>query len=79
MLIEYYATKSEDAAIDRAIEHLVIDNAFNPEDCYYVLETKDDRVLTIMSLMGIELYVTDNDKDWFQHAFGAKDQADVNS
>ena len=76
MLIEYYATKSEDVAIDRAIEHLVIDNAFNPEDCYYVLETKDDRVLTIM---GIELYVTDNDKDWFQHAFGAKDQADVNS
>lgn len=72
MLIEYYATEHEDRQIDRALEHLHIDNAFNPEEGYYVIDTRDERVLTVMSLMGVEMYVTDTDKNWHQHAFGAE-------
>ena len=73
MLIEYYATDEEDKALERAIEHLHIDNAFNPEEGYYVIDTRDERVLTVMSLLNVEMYVTDTDKNWHQYAYGADD------
>ena len=73
MIIEYYATELEDRAIDRAIAHLHIDNAFNPEEGYYVIDTRDERVLTLMSLLNVEMYVTDTDKNWHQYAFGKTD------
>lgn len=73
MLIEYYATELEDRAIERAIQYLHIDNAFNPEEGYYVIDTKDPRVLTVLSLMGVEMYVTDTLKGWHEHAFNTKE------
>lgn len=58
MLIEYYATDQEDQHIERVLENFTILNWFNPEDGYYVLETEDERVLTLLSLLNIELYVS---------------------
>ena len=56
MLIEYYATPQEDQTLEAALEHFDIDEWFNPEEGYYVLETHDPRVLTVMYLLNIELY-----------------------
>jgi len=60
MLIEYYATNEEDDKIFEWIDKLGIKytEAFNPEDYYFVLETDDDRIITIMGLLGIEMYIS---------------------
>jgi hypothetical protein len=58
MLIEYYATDYEDTQIEKALEKFEILEWFNPEDEYYVLETNDERVVTVLSLLGIELWIT---------------------
>ena len=60
MLIEYYATREEDDKVFEWIDKLGIvwTEAFNPEDYYYVLETDDDRIITIMGLLGIEMYIS---------------------
>ncbi len=73
MLIEYYATWEEDDVLEERIKHFHIQNAFNPEEGYFVLETDDERVLTVMRLMGIEMYVTDTQKSWLKHQFGTDD------
>jgi hypothetical protein len=57
MLIEYYATEAEDRELEKVLEHFEIKEWFNPDQYYYVLETDDPRVLTIMRVMNIELYV----------------------
>lgn len=57
MLIEYYATEAEDRKLEQVLENFDIKEWFNPENDYYVLETDDPRVLTIMRVMNIELYV----------------------
>lgn len=72
MLIEYYATEEEDRRLERALEHYHIAEWFNPEEGYYVLDTEDPRVITTMTLMGIELWVTDTELGWHEHAFGTK-------
>lgn len=58
MIIEYYATDDEDTMLERVLEKYKIINWFNPEDGYYVLETDDPKVVTVMSLVGIELYIS---------------------
>jgi hypothetical protein len=58
MLIEYYASDYEDTQIEKALEKFEILEWFNPEDEYYVLETNDERVVTVLSLLGIELWIT---------------------
>jgi hypothetical protein len=58
MLIEYYATDAEDTRLEKMLSKYKIDEWFNPEDDYYILETQDPQVVTIMSLLGIELYVS---------------------
>lgn len=63
MLIEYYATDYEDIQIDRVLKPYAITNWFNPEENYYVLETEDDRVITALALLGIELYITNKDPE----------------
>ena len=57
MLIEYYATDYEDTQIEKALEKFKILEWFNPEDGYYVLETNDERVVTVLALLGIELWI----------------------
>ena len=69
MLIEYYATEAEDDVLEARLKNFHISNAFNPEDGYFVLETDDPRVLTLMSLMGIEMYVTDTEQGWLKHQY----------
>lgn len=69
MLIEYYATEQEDDVLEQRLKNFHIDCAFNPEEGYYVMETRDLRVLTLMSLMGIEMYVTDTEQGWLKHAY----------
>lgn len=63
MLIEYYATLEEDRALERALQHFEIKEWFNPEDTYYVLETDDTTVITIMAVFGIEAYITDRNNE----------------
>lgn len=58
MLIEYYATDYEDTQIEKALAKFEILEWFNPEDEYYVLETNDDRVVTVLHLLGIELWIS---------------------
>jgi hypothetical protein len=63
MIIEYYATDEQDRRIERALDAYDIVNWFNPEDGYYVLETNDDRVITTLSLLGIEVYYSNKTPD----------------
>lgn len=63
MLIEYYASDLEDTKLEHALSAYFIKEWFNPEDGYYVIETDDDRVITTMSLMGIELYISSDSAD----------------
>lgn len=60
MLIEYYATQHEDDKLFKMIDKFNIEilEAFNPEDYYYVIETNDNRILSLMLLLNIESYVT---------------------
>ena len=58
MLIEYYANDIEDQMIEKQMQKYHIDNWFNPEDNYYVIETQDDKILTILAILGIEVYVS---------------------
>jgi hypothetical protein len=58
MLIEYYATEAEDRQLEQMIKSDAILEWFNPECGYYILETDDPQVLTIMHLMGLEVYVS---------------------
>ena len=55
MLLEYCASDTQDRLIERALKNIVIDEWFNPSDDYYVLETQDDRAVTILALLGIEV------------------------
>jgi hypothetical protein len=61
MLIEYYATDLEDRQLEKALDKFDILEWFNPEDGYFVLETNDQRVVTIMALFNLELYITERD------------------
>ena len=71
MLIEYYANEWQDRKITHALEHFHIDEWFNPEEDYYVLETQDPRVATVFALFGIEWYeVVDTNVGWQEYAFG---------
>jgi hypothetical protein len=63
MIIEYYATDEQDRRIERALDAYDIVNWFNPEDGYYVLETNDDRVITTLSILGIEVYYSNKTPD----------------
>jgi hypothetical protein len=63
MIIEYYATDEQDRRIERALDAYDIENWFNPSDGYYVLETIDDRVITTLSLLGIEVYYSNKTPD----------------
>lgn len=60
MLIEYYATEQEDDKLYKMIDKfgIHIKEAFNPEDYYYVLETDDERIVSIMTLLNIEMYIS---------------------
>lgn len=57
MLIEYTATAEQDRRIESALKCCHISNWFNPEDDYYVMETDDPRVPTILALMGIDCLI----------------------
>jgi hypothetical protein len=61
MIIAYTATDAEDTRLERAFEHLHISNWFNPEENYYVLETEDSRVTTILAIFGIDFVVSDTE------------------
>lgn len=58
MLIEYYTTLQQDDVLFEWMKNKDVKwtNAFNPEDDYFVLETDDKRVPTIMTLMGMHIY-----------------------
>jgi len=60
MLIEYFASEQEDERLYQLIErfNIKITEAFNPQDRYYVLETHDDRIVSLMLLCGIEAYIS---------------------
>ena len=60
MLIEYYATPEEDDKLFEWIDKLNIKytEAFNPEDYYYVIECDDDRIVTVMTLLDMEIYIS---------------------
>jgi hypothetical protein len=57
MLLEYYATDSEDLEIERILKNKNIIEWFNPEEDYYVMETDDETVVTILCLLGIEVFI----------------------
>jgi arsenate reductase-like glutaredoxin family protein len=59
VIIEYYATEQEDDKLFKLIQKfdIHIKEAFNPEDYYYVLETDDDRIVSIMTLLNIEMFI----------------------
>jgi len=61
MIIEYCATDEQDGQIEVLLKGYEILEWFNPEDEYYVLETLDVRVLTILCLFDIEIYVVKQD------------------
>jgi len=61
MIIEYCATDEQDGQIEVLLKGYEILEWFNPEDEYYVLETLDARVLTILCLFDIEIYVVKQD------------------
>lgn len=58
MLIEYTATDEEDDRLERALKRIHIKEWFNPEDGYYILETDDERVPTIMMLFNIDFVIS---------------------
>ena len=70
MLIEYYASDYEDRKIDLALKDFDIKDWYNPEEGYYVISTQDSRIVTILSLLNIELYITETDETWHEYAFG---------
>ncbi len=74
MIVEYYATEEQDEQMSVLLKGYDIIEWFNPEDDYYVLETHDARVLTIMCLFDIEIYICKDDlpRDY-------QDQPDSNS
>ncbi len=61
MIIEYCATDEQDGQIEVLLKGYEILEWFNPEDEYYVLETLDVRVLTILCLFDIDIYVVKQD------------------
>ena len=61
MIIEYCAADEQDGQIEVLLKGYEILEWFNPEDEYYVLETLDARVLTILCLFDIEMYVVKQD------------------
>lgn len=63
MIIEYYADDVEDQRLEQALAHYHIKEWFNPEDTYFILETEDPRVITTMTLLGIELFISDSERD----------------
>lgn len=63
MILEYCASDCEDLKIERAFEHVHVINWFNPEDNFYVLETNDDRAVTILHLLGIEVFIHPENQD----------------
>jgi hypothetical protein len=58
MLIEYYANDLEDAKIEDILQHFHIEHWYNPEDEYFVIKTNDERIVTILTLLGIEISIT---------------------
>ena len=69
MLIQYYATDSEDSKIEKLLKDYPIKEWFNPEDGFYVMDTDDERIPTILALLGIEVYLVDTKETWLSHAF----------
>jgi hypothetical protein len=63
MLIEYYATDLEDRTITKALEKFNILEWFNPEESYYVLETDDERVVTILTMCGADVYISESSRE----------------
>lgn len=63
MIIEYCATDQEDKQLEKALSNYDILEWFNPEDGYYVIETEDAKVVTIMALFGIEIYITESSNE----------------
>jgi hypothetical protein len=59
MIIEYYATDEQDAVLERWLKGYKILEWFNPEDDYYVLETEEEAVITVLGIVGIEFYMSD--------------------
>lgn len=59
MIIEYVATNQEDDCLFEWMERMNVKwtEAFNPEDNYFILETEDERVPTIMLFLGMEVYI----------------------
>ena len=77
MLIEYYANDYEDRKIDEALKDFDIKDFYNPEEGYYVISTEDSRIVTILSLLGIELYITETEKTWHEYAFDTNNIPDI--
>lgn len=53
MMIEYYASDSQDQFLERAFARYHIKEWFNPQGCHYVLETDDPRVISTLDLLEI--------------------------
>jgi hypothetical protein len=67
MLVEYFATDDQDRQLDVLLKGYVIEEWFNPQDQYYVLESMDARVLTILCLFDIEIRVLTDDLEARDH------------
>lgn len=57
MIIEYFADPEDDRHLEKVLTHYKITNWFNPDEGYYVIETDDDRVVTVLHLLGLELSI----------------------
>lgn len=71
MLIQYYASDAEDKRIESLLENYEIKEWFNPEENFYVMDTDDERIPTMLCLLDIEVYLVDTKQTWQEYAFGA--------
>lgn len=72
MLIKYNATPAQDIQIDKCLKKYAVTAWYSPEEYFYVLETKDSAVVTVLTLLGIECHVVDTELGWHEYAFGKK-------
>lgn len=71
MLIEYCADDEEFDKLTPWLKNCEIINWCNPEEGYFIIETQDHRVTTMLGLMGIEFYVINTDLSWREYSSGA--------
>ena len=70
MLIEYIADDAEHDLITKWLDSYEILEWYNPEEYFFVLETQDSRVATVLGILGIEFYIVNTNMHWHEYAFG---------